>query len=208
MKLFMGVCNSQAYVPSNFFWSFCNIRQVCKIQAFRSTHPWDVVRNNQAIDAFLKSDCEYFVKMDVDQIYPPDYFEVMVPLLEKHDIIGPMIYDRHMQNKFMPLCFEEDKNEPVCHRGAPFDNRTGILEVEFLHTNCFFNRYAIEAVDPPWYEAYLAEDGLERRNHVDFDFMQKFRDKGFKIYVNFDMVVKHIAQIGIDREFYERWNDR
>lgn len=205
-KLFIGICNSQDTVLSAFFWSFIRIRNRWDVQVCRGGHVWDVVRNNQLIDAFLKSDCDYFIKMDVDQAYPPDYFEVMVPLLETHDIIGPMIYDRHIQSNFMPLCFERDEGEPFAQRGKAFDGKTGIMELPYLHTNCFYNRYALEAIPMPWYEAHLSGDGLSRANHVDYTFMRKFVKKGFKIYINFDVVVVHMAQVGIDRDFYEHWN--
>ena len=206
MKLFIGICNSQSKIDSGFFWSFLNIRKPCEVNIFRGTHPWDVVRNNQLIDAFLKTDCDYFVKMDVDQGYPTNYFEVMLPLLKDHDIIGPMIYDRHIQSDFMPLCFQPDPSEPFAKRGTPLDFKMGIMELPYLHTNCFFNRYTLEALKPPYYEAFLSDDGLSRENHVDFTFMNKFKEKGFKIYINFDVVVQHIAQVGISRNFHETWN--
>lgn len=206
MKLFIGICNSQDRIPTKFFWSFLKIRAVCDVEIGRGTSPWDVIRNNQILYKFLKSDCDYFVKMDVDQVYPENYFEVMVPLLKDHDIIGPMIYDRHIQSGFMPLCFKEDTNEPFAHRGMAYDGKTGIQELPYLHTNCFYNRYVIEALKPPYYEAHLSDDGLSRANHVDYTFMRKHVKNGFKIFINFDMVVAHIAEVPIWRYNYERWN--
>jgi len=170
---------------------------------FRGTHPWDVVRNNQLINKFLESDADYFVKMDVDQTYPPDYFEVMVPLLEDYDVIGPMIYNRWIMSGFMPLCFREfDPKGKI----EPFDNGTGIMELPYLHTNCFYNRRVLEAIPPPWYEAELDPTGLKRGNHVDRAFMGKITDAGFKVYINFDMVVRHIAEVPVSREVYDTWN--
>lgn len=205
-KAFIGICNSQGYIPSGFFWSFNSIRHVCQVEAHRAGHPWDVVRNNQLIDKFLKSDCDYFVKMDVDQVYPQDYFEVMIPLLADHDIIGPMIFDRHESSGFMPLCFEEDKDNQWAKRGQPFDAKSGIMQLPYLHTNCFYNRYALEAIPPPWYQAFATSDGLERANHVDYTFMSKFTQAGFKIHINFDMVVQHIAEVPVSRQFHEVYN--
>jgi len=201
-KLFVGICNSQSMMRSSFFWSFVGINPVCKVELCRSRHPWDVVRNNKLIARFLRSDADYFVKMDVDQVYPPDYFEVTVPLLKDHDVIGPMIYDRWLTSNFMPLCFEEKDSVRV----KAFDNKTGIMELPYLHTNCFYNRYVLEALEPPYYEAELDETGLERGNHVDYTFMGKITDAGYKIYINFDMVVRHIADVPVSREVYETWN--
>jgi len=204
-KLFLGICNSQPLIDATFFWSLIQIRTVCPMQVYRASHPWDVVRNNQIISVFLKSRADYLVKMDIDQIYPKNYFEVMVPLVEKHDVIGPMIFDRWRKNNYMPLCPSATPSNPHPF-SSPHDGKTGIQEVPYLHTNCFYQRRVLEAIPPPWYEAYMTPDGLRRANHVDYDFMKKITDADFKIYVNNDMVVKHIALEGIDREFYEHWN--
>lgn len=203
-RLFIGVCNSQELIPAEFFWSVIQARHVCQADIFRASHPWDAIRNNQIISKFLDSKADYLVKMDIDQIYPPDYFEVMVPLLETHDVIGPMVFDRWKQNNYMPLCCVEDDGSPPFSR--PFDGKTGIMEVPYLHTNCFFNRRVLEAIPAPWYESAMSEDGLTRTNHVDYDFMKKIPKAGFTIHINFDVVVKHNVMQGIDRQFHEHWN--
>lgn len=199
-KLFVGICNSQNVIYSDFFWSIMRLKVNSPVAFIRAIHPWDVIRNNQLIDQFLKSDFDYFVKMDVDQIYPDDYFIKMIPLVEEHKIIGPLIFDRWSAGNFLPLINWADK-EPYDLRG-----KTGIIEVPYLHTNCFFHRKALEALAPPYYEANLSSDGLKRANHVDITFMKKFVMAGFKIYANLDVVVNHIAEVPVDRETYERWN--
>jgi len=206
MKIAIGICNSQDVIKSRFFWSFLEMRNPYLTTYIKGSHPWDVVRNNQLITGFLKSDCDVFIKMDVDQVYPDNYLEVMVPLTRLYDVIGPMIYDRHLESGFMPLCFEKDNNEPFARRGKAFDGKTGIKQLPYLHTNCFYNRHVLESLKPPYYEAYLNENGLGRANHVDYTFMRKIVDNGHKIFINFDMVVAHIAEVPIWRYNYERWN--
>jgi len=166
----------------------------------RAVHPWDVIRNNQLIDWFLKSDCDYFVKMDTDQSYPMNYFIDMLPLVEEYKVIGPLIFDRWPAGNFLPLVNWAE--------GQVFDikGKSGIMEVPYYHTNCFFSREALEAIQPPHYEAYLNEDGLKRANHVDITFMKKFPRAGYKIYANLDVVVNHLAEVPVSRETYERWN--
>ena len=204
-KLFVGICNSQEQVPSNFFWSIICMRQPLNIVFGRAVHPWDVIRNNELIDWFLRSDCDYFVKMDVDQVYPIDYFEKMVPLIEKYKVIGPLIFDRWSAGDFLPLVNWKGIQSGV---DKPFDVRgkTGIMEVSYYHTNCFFHRDALEAIPQPHYEAYATQDGLKRSNHVDIGFMEKFPRAGFKIYANLDVVVNHIAEIQVSKEVHERCN--
>lgn len=206
MKLGIGICNSNDKIPSEFFWSFVALRQVCPTMIFRGTHPWDVVRNNQIITNFLKSDCDVFVKMDIDQAYPSNYFEVMLPLMKDHAVIGPMIYDRCQSSGFMPLCKTIDAGVPFWPPESTHDGKTGIEEVPYLHTNCFYNRGVLEALKPPYYEAHLREDGLERKNHVDYTFMKKISAAGHKIYINNDVVVGHLAVVPVTRQFHERHN--
>jgi hypothetical protein len=203
-KLFIGICNSQEDIPSGFFWSFISMKMVTPYQAFRSGHPWDAVRNNAMIAEFLKSDCTVFAKMDIDQVYPPDYFERLIPLTEKYAVVGPMIYDRWEQSQYMPLAFDKvnDYNFPISQMNL--DGLSGVVEVPFPHTNLVYRREVFEKVNPPWYQAYLSMDGLERLNHVDYTLIDKIHQAGFKVMIDLDLEVKHrmVKFIGkVDAEY-------
>lgn len=197
MKLFIGICNSQHHVPSKFFWSFIHMRNPYPVSAYRSGHPWDVARNNMIIHKFLQSDCDVLVKMDVDQEYPPNFLEKLVPLVEKYKVIGPLIYDRHKVNDYMPLLFSWYSGLHL--KKLDISDKTGVIEVPFPHTNLFYHREVLEKIPAPWYEAYLREDGLERKNHVDLDFISKIHKAGYKTYIDLDTIVGHMEvrfQIG------------
>jgi len=148
---------------------------------------------------FLDGDYDYFVKLDVDQTYPSNYYEVMVPLIEKYKCIGPVIYDRWRENNFVPLVFD--------HPAKVMIEKKGIEELKFLHTNVFFAREVLEAIPAPWYECALNETGTDRAFHVDRHFMAKVITAGYKIFVNYDVTVKHIAEVEIDKDAYIRWNN-
>lgn len=191
MKVFIGICNSQDSIPSNFFWSFEAIRKNFTYMAFRSMHPWDVVRNNLIISEFLKSDCELLAKMDVDQQYPPDYFERLIPVAQEHGVAGPMIYDRWEQNGFMPLAFDQvNINFFPCHK-MDLTGLSGVVEVPFPHTNLVYRKDVLQKARSPWYEAYLSPNGLSRLNHVDYLFIDKIHKAGFKVMIDLDCEVKH-----------------
>ncbi len=205
-KIFIGVCNSQDNMASDFFWSMIGqVDFVAQPTFARARHPWDIVRNNQLIDWFLKSDCDYFAKTDVDQIYPVDYFKKMVPLIEQYKVIGPLIFDRPFTGNFMPLV---NWSEDGYKKHFDIKDKAGIEEVPYLHTNCFFHREVLEKIPKPWFEAHLSEDGLKRADHVDITFMKKIPQAGYKIYINYDVVVEHITSFGVSREVYERWNNK
>ena len=198
MKLFLGICNGQYHVPSDFFWSFIHMRNPYPVTAYRSGHPWDVVRNNRIIANFLKSDCDVLIKMDIDQEYPPNFLEKLVPLVEKYKVIGPLIYDRHKVNGYMPLLFEEYNG--LLLKKMDISEMSGIVKVPFPHTNLFYHREVIEKIDPPWYEAYLSYNGLVRQNHVDYTFIDKIHKAGYDITIDLDCVVGHqyIGYVGSD----------
>lgn len=190
MKLFMGVCNSQNNIPSEFFWSVVAIKRICEVTSFRSRHPWDVTRNNVIIDAFLKSNCDILVKMDIDQSYPSNYFERFVPLVEQFKVVGPLIHDRWGGNGYMPLAFSE-RYEGLALKRMDLSELTGIVNIPYAHTNLFYHREVLEKIKPPYYEAYQRPDGLERGNHVDYDFIDKIHSAGYETYIDLSTVVGH-----------------
>lgn len=189
MKVFIGICNSQDSVLSDFFWSFINIKTKWETEICKGWQPWDIIRNNYLIYKFLKSDADVFVKMDIDQIYPESYFLKLVPLVKEYKVIGPLIKDRDIHNNFMPLAF-------ISHNGCElrkFDinGKSGIVEIPYAHTNLFISREVLEKIPAPWYEVKYSKDGLSRKNHVDFTFLDKIKNAGYSIYIDLDTKVGH-----------------
>jgi len=193
MKVFVGICNTQDIVPSGFFWSFVRIKHVCPMMIFRAVHAWDVVRNNDIIKTFLDSDCDILAKMDIDQMYPLDYFERLIPLCLEHKVAGPLILDRWEQNEYMPLAFDKvNKDKFPVHKMNLSCLEGQVVPVPFPHTNLLYHREVLEKIPPPWYEAYLTPDGLERANHVDYSFIEKIRLAGYGVMIDLGCKVGHM----------------
>ena len=204
-KLFVGIANSQSTVPSLFFWSLLGIRQVLPTMIKRAGQSEAAIRDNSLIHSFLESDCDYFVNMDIDQTYPPDYFEIMVPLIDEYKCIGPLIFDRWSESGYMPLIAKDGAFSAKNAEAVLKD--TGIIEVPFSHNNLFFAREVLEAIKPPWCNMVLREDGLGKAFHQDKWQTEKIVRAGYKIYINCDVIVKHIAEVEIDRDFHNRWHN-
>jgi hypothetical protein len=194
---------------SSFFWSFMGIKNRYKLTLFRSSHPWTIPRNNTIIENFLRSPCDILVKMDVDQVYPQDYFEKMVPLVDEYKVIGPLIFDRWRHNDFMPLAYQQPGGYGTKLQLMDMDDLSGgIVEVPYCHTNLFYAKEVFEKISPPWYEAYYNEKGTGKDNHVDYSLLSKIMAAGYKIYLNTDIVVNHLTTQGVDRDLYDRWHRR
>jgi hypothetical protein len=193
MKVFIGICNTQDAIPAGLFWSFVFVRHDFPIVLYRASHPWDVVRNNQIIHEFLKGDCDILAKMDIDQAYPPDYFERLAPLCEKWGVAGPLIHDRWEQNKYMPLAFDmvNDNKFPV-HRMDLSCLDGQVVEIPYPHTNLLYRRDVVEKIPAPWYEAHLSPDGLSRANHVDYTFIDKVHKAGYRCMIDLGCKVGHM----------------
>ena len=193
-KIFIGICNTQDEVPAGFFWSFIRIRHSsAPIVVYRGSHPWDVVRNNQIIRMFLDSDATILAKMDIDQSYPVDYFERLVPLCEKWGVAGPLIHDRWGTNNYMPLAFEvvNENKFPVRQMDIVWIGNQ-VVDIPFPHTNLLYRRDVLEKIPAPWYEAHLSEDGLSRKNHVDYTFIDKIHKAGFRCMIDLGCRVGHM----------------
>jgi len=206
-KLFIGIPNSQEQMPSMFFWSFIQSTIPCANVVLRAVSSVSAIRNNFLYTEFLKTNCDYFVKMDIDQVYPSDYFTTMLPLLGEYKAIGPLIYDRHEENGFAPMVFENVDIENSMMSRRDISKMSGIIEVPFCHANLFLAREVIEKISFPPHEGTLSADGLIRANHPDFLLNKKIHDAGYKIYVNLDVVVKHIAKLYVTPEVHRKWHN-
>jgi len=204
-KLFIAVPNSQDFVPARFHWSWEKMEKPEIYHKERFEHSYGCVRNNQAVAKFLKSNCDVFVFMDIDQEYPKDFLKIMLPLVEKYKVIGPLIYDKWREHNFPPLMFGENRYPFV---SPPIIEYSGIVEVPYAHNNMFYAREVLEKISPPWYELYLNEDGTARTKSQDFAFNDKVKLAGYKIYINTDILVQHLVMINVDTRLHNLWNKK
>ena len=202
-KLFIGVCNSQEFVPSDFHWSWEMMEKPYKYDRVRFTHPDDSIRNNAMIDLFLQGNCDIMVKMDIDQKYPIHFFEFLVPQVEKYKVIGPLIYNKWRTTNYTPLMYVENSYPFM---GKTMENYSGIVEVPYPHTNLFYARETLENIKPPWYVKHYDEKGLHRTNDTDFTFLDKVKEQGYKLYINTSVHVGHLVHDAVDVKTHNRWN--
>jgi hypothetical protein len=167
-----------------------------------------IIRNNKMIRDFLRSDSDILVKMDIDQKYPKDYFKALVPLVEKYKVVGPLIYNKWRKNGYSPLLCDEN-TFPIIRKKENWNKRASksrILQINYAHTNLFYHRMVLENIEPPWYEVKYSRDNCAHRMNRDFSFIDKLLAKGFKTYINLDVVVSHLVEEPVNTKTYEAWS--
>jgi len=204
-KLFIGVSNSQEFVPAKFHWTWEKMLKPYKFKKVRFTHSHCFVRENRMVEQFLESNCDVFLKMDIDQKYPKNYLEVMVPLVEKYKVIGPLIYSKWRRKKYHPLMFSKTNGPQT---GTPIHGAIGIVEVPYAHTNLFIAREVLEKIEPPWFMSDFNKDGTAQTNSTDAEFNDKIKEVGYPIFINMDVQAKHLVLEFIDTEMHNRWNKK
>ena len=202
-KLFIGVNNSQDFVPSQFFWTWERMEKPYKYIISRQEFSFPSQRNNMMVKEFLASDCDVMVKMDIDQKYPHDYFVKMVPLVEKYKVIGPLLYNKWRRLNFRVL-MNLTKQGPFT-QSEQMKEWSGIEEVPYPHSNLFYVRESLENITPPWYENKFSSDGKMRLEGGDHAFVEKIREQGFKLYINTDVLVQHLVMAHVDTRLHKIW---
>ena len=202
MKLFIGVGNSQFTVPSAFHWSWEEMDKPYEYVKVRFDHNESIVRNNQMIRDFLISDCDVFVKMDIDQVYPKDYFTIMVPLVEKYKLVGPLIHNKWRKNKYVPLLSDSDPFPIIRQPGKNWRRKckAGILKVKYAHTNLFYAREVFENIKPPWLTVEYSRDNCSFTSLQDYSLIDRIRKQGFTTHINMNVVVGHLVEEVIDTD--------
>jgi len=207
MKLFVGVCNSQPTIPSAFHWSWEAIEKPYPYKKVRFDDDDTIVRNNQMVREFLKSDCDVLVKMDIDQVYPKNYFTGMIPWIEKYKLIGPLIYNKWRKNKYPPLLFEKNTFPLIRTKRDFFKgvDENGFIKIPYAHTNLFYPREIIENINPPWYELKHSPDGCGHLINRDFSFIEKIKKNGYDTYINTQIEAGHLVEEPVDSITYMKW---
>jgi len=199
------VCNSQPTVPSAFHWSWEAIDKPYEYDKVRFDQTDAIKRNNRMVRDFLRSDSDILVKMDIDQVYPKDYFTVMVPLVKKYKVVGPLIFCKWEESDYIPLLCNKN-TFPIIRRKNWFKiaPESGILSVNYAHTNLFYHRSVLENIKPPWYDIKYTRDNCSLDMNIDYSFIDKILAQGFKTHINMNMVVGHLVEECIDYNAYKR----
>jgi hypothetical protein len=156
----------------------------------------DDVRNNLVEQAF-ESDCTHILMLDTDQRYPRDTIARLFAHEKK--IVRAQVHRRYPP--FDPILLVSDDQGRYQHIPDEEWVRGGLIEVDATGVCAcgLFDMEVFENVAHPWFETRNGPHGVVGE---DVHFCEKAREAGYKIYVDCDLKVGHLAKFEIGEKFY------
>lgn len=164
-----------------------------------SAHPGDIakVRNDMVRRAIDKT-CTHVLFIDSDQVYHnTDLIERL--LSHGKDIVGGKVHRRYPP--YEPILRREGQMVPYEEVKAG-----GLVEVDTTGTGCLLiNVDVFFDIDWPWFET-IRDERMEVTCGEDVSFCRKATKAGYKIYVDCDVDIDHLATLAVNGPTYEAFN--
>lgn len=186
------------------FWDYFNLMEKPFECMLSFSHGQSPAKNrNLMIEQALENDCTHVFFIDDDMALPPD---LLVKLL-KHDV--DIVSGFYLMRNYPHAGLIFDYADPIsgkCHWQNLENNQTGLLEVVGTGFGCcLINTHVLLAMQRPWVR--LGE--LDPEGWCDdLGFFKRAREMNkFKIYVDLDCPVGHMAHVIVRPEYTNgQWN--
>lgn len=160
--------------------------------AFFTHHdgPYVPINRNALCQEAIDNDCEWLLMIDDDHRFSGDLLERL--LAHEADVVVPLCLKR--QAPYLPVIYEEAEGDlwrVLTIEQMPI---SGVREVAAAGTGCMLiHRHVLDAIPKPWFEMGRTIDG--GLTGEDLEWSKKLRDHGFKILLDADTRIGHIAQV-------------
>ena len=159
------------------------------IEQFFSTVKPTYANRNIIAKKFLDSDCDYLLSIDSDVVPTTNPLKLI-----EHgvDIVGG-VYPTWKDENYLWLAVWRDTDGS--YKQYVLSERKGLKEVDALGTGCLLtSRKVIEALPAPFVDKVRDEIGDRELGH-DLYFCLRAKDRGFKVYADFDIVCDHVKEL-------------
>lgn len=192
-KLAIGEPNSYGQVFDDYHAAFSRMDKG-NYQYFRAgSAPSVEDLRNGLVELALKTDCTHLLQLDTDMTPHPKTIPVMMD--RDVDIIAALCFKRYppfspvmMRGENIVTEWEESELLEVDRAG------TGVMMVK---TDVF------RKMEQPWFNA------IRRGNFIavgeDYNFCDKARELGYKIYVDTTIPAGHISNMIVDEKLFRLW---
>lgn len=198
VKLAIALPHTDKMMAAEFVDSFfCMARQISMVYVRpKGNGTIDFIRN-QLVDQALAQDATHIWMVDTDQVYPQ---ETLVKLLSHDlDIVGCKIHRRWPP--YEPILYRFNGEWPNLQM-VPDDEwmKGGLVEVDATGTGSILIKMDVfKRLARPWFLMNLYNDPPIGE---DIHFCKTAKDAGYKIFVDCDIKVGHLANVVIDEAVY------
>jgi len=158
------------------------------IQIFKSAKPTVSNRNLIAID-FLETDADFLLTIDSDTVPTVNPLKLIEHDL---DIVGG-VYPAWKETGYIWLAVNKQRDGSFKH--VKKNNRNGLVEVDALGAGCMLiKRKVLEDIKCPFLDKIDPVVGNRSLGH-DLYFCERAKEKGFKVYADWDVICDHYKEI-------------
>jgi len=146
--------------------------------------------------AFLQSDCDALFMLDERTVPQTAYLDKLCYHLRTKDIVSACVQtiqlDAAKQPHLVPLGFRWHDDVG----GYLHENSIGLTEI---HTGsiscCLVRREVMERVERPAFQTVYDGEFGEEGMTCDFDFCEKVRAAGYRLWMDYDMLCRHYQRL-------------
>jgi len=154
---------------------------------------------NTIVKRFLETDCDYLLMIDGDCI-PPNGILTLADY--DKDVIGALCFG-YLKKMIIPFCMQ--LNGEGTYDIVDVYQNSGIVECDAVGTGVIMiRRNVLEGMVKPFINEYDPE-GLKIKG-LDFNFCEKAKKKGYKVYCHTDMPTSHWTTMDL-KHLWETFNE-
>ena len=153
----------------------------------------DICHNrNLLVKKFLQIKCDYILFCDSDIVPPTNILEM---IRDDKDIVVPVNFT-FKNGDLVPLILKKNKQGYEIDKKA-IDDKNHLIEIEITGLGCMLiKREVFDKIKKPYFQFIYDEDGLIKRGE-DFNFCEKMRKAGYKIYVDKRFMTNHFSTVNL-----------
>jgi len=212
VKVCIGLCNSQEYVPADFFWNFLSVMKPTGCTVIRGQSRFKAAALNGIVREAHRWKAEKIIFMDIDQTFPVD----AIPRLLSHNL--PVVSGvTHIKTyPFSPIAGWLKDGHGVNKNGkiwkydyVPFEETEDyLIEVDFTSVGCLlvdmevFNKIYFPCFKEEWNE----ERGDRERGH-DIIFCESVRNAGYQVYLDTLVQCGHLGRLEVNDLYVKTYHN-
>lgn len=196
--VFIGIAAAENARFTDFWDSLLHVGASCPVKVEIERGSNIAFNRNRLTVTFLKSECDWILYLDDDQILLPGTIDRLIA--HGKDVVSGVYLCRDYP--FLPLVFgRENEDGKVGFRECKADE-TGLIPIVSAGAGCLLvHRRVIETLTfPYWTIGQIQPDALSD----DIDFCRRVRQAGFEIWCDLDTRVGHKSQCSLWPERTEK----